>query len=295
MGWTSQYSLQNESGARYDLTAPAPVYLVNVQGLGITTSRDFGMLGNGFFLMTRDEVPTNPITGDLVFQYGAFGTYQNLVNWIGKAKTLYFCYAPLDTEYICRVKLNYIRKAQRDSAGWMRSTISVTPLTPFYVPVNDEVAIETGGPDSKAYLEHSGSYYYTYNDDLVYGPEISGDLAKQIVPAGHEPSAFLLRYTGAMDNPVITLTGESGTVYGECHITFSFQAGDTLELCTAPDNSYIHLIRAGVVTDLLDKVDLAYDPYPRAPVDEASVLRIEADEDVSGAAELIVYRYYRSV
>lgn len=297
MAWTSLYALQNEKGARFDLTAPASVYLVDVQGLGIATDRSFGSIGNGFFLLTSDEVPTNPITGDLIFQYGAFGTYESLINWISKAKTIYFCYSPLDVEYVCRVRLNYIRKGQRDSAGWMRGAISFYPLSPFYRLIDSEVTIETGGPNSKAYLEHDGEYYYTYDDDLVYGPEISGDLAKQIVPEGTEPSGFLLRYTGAIDNPVITLTGESGKVYGECHITQSFSAGDTLELCTAIDNSYVHMTHDGIVTDLMaeSKVDLAYDPYPRAPVDEPSILRIEADDDVTGSAELIVYRYYRSV
>ena len=35
MAWTSQYIFENEKGERYDLTAPAPVFLVNVEGLGI--------------------------------------------------------------------------------------------------------------------------------------------------------------------------------------------------------------------------------------------------------------------
>lgn len=297
MAWTSQYVLENEKGERYDMTAPAPVFLTNVQGLGIVTSRTFGSLGNGFFLMTSDEVPTNPITGDLVYHTSAFENYEQLVNWIGQAKTLFFCYAPLDAEYRCRVRLNYINKDRRSGSGVMRAAISFHPLTPWYQPEATEAAIDTGGPDSKAYLEHSGEYYYTYNSALVYGPEASGDLTKQIYPAGHEPSGLLIRYTGAIENPVISLVGASGTVYGECHIDEVFSVGETLELCTAPDNSYVHKIVGGVVTDLMaaSKVDLAFDPYPRAPVDEPSILTIDGDEDVSGKADLTVYRYYRSV
>lgn len=297
MGWTSQYTLENENGQRYELTAPGPVYLVNVEGLGISTSRSFGSIGGGFFLLTADEVPTNPITGDLLYQVGAFENYQQLLAFISQAKTLYFCYTPLDTEYRCRVRLNYINKEHRDGAGWMRAAVSFYPLTPWYQPEAAEVAIDTGGPDSKAYLEHSGEYYYTYNDALVYGPEVSGDLTKRIYPAGHEPSGLLIRYTGAIENPVISLVGTSGRVYGECHINETFAAGETIELCTAPDNSYVHKISAGVVTDLMaaSKVDLAFEPYPRAPVDEACVLTIDGDNPVSGAAELTVYRYYRSV
>ena len=157
MGWTSQYTLENENGQRYELTAPGPVYLVNVEGLGIATSRSFGSIGGGFFLLTADEVPTNPITGDLLYQVGAFENYQQLLAFISQAKTLYFCYAPLDTEYRCRVRLNFINKERRDSAGWMRAAVSFYPLTPWYQPEAAEVAIDTGGPDSKAYLYHSGS------------------------------------------------------------------------------------------------------------------------------------------
>lgn len=297
MGWTARYILENDSGERQDLTAPASVFMVNVEGLGIATSRSFGGLGNGFFLLTADEVPQNPITGDLIYQLGAYENYEALVNWIAKAKTLYFCYTPIETEYRCRVRLNYIQKDRRDSAGWMRAAISFHPLTPWYEKEAAEAAIETGGPDSKAYLEHSGDYYYTYDENLVYGPEIRGDLTKQIYPAGHEPSGILLRFTGAAENPVITLVGASGTIYGECHINDTFLAGDTLELCTAPDNSYVHKIVNGGVVDLVatSKVDLAYEVYPRVPVDETCILTIDAEEALSGSAEVTIYRYYRSV
>lgn len=297
MAWTSQFVLENEKGERYDLTAPAPVFLVNVKGLGIVTSRTFGSLGNGFFVTTSDEVPTNPITGDLVYYASAFENYENLVNWIGQAKTMFFCYSPLNAEFRCRVRLNYINKDRRDGGGVMRAAVSFHPLTPWYQPEETAATIDMGGPNAKAYLEHNGEYYYTYDDDLVYGPETPGDPTKTIYPAGHEPSGLLIRYTGAVVNPVVKLTGVSGTVYGECHIDETFTAGQTLELCTAPDNSYVHKISGGIVTDLMaaSKIDLAFEPYPRAPVDEASVLTITGDDPVQGEAEVTIYRYYRSV
>lgn len=297
MGWTSQYVLENEQGERYDLTAPAPVYLVNVTGLGISNKRNYASIGGGFFALVSDEKPQNPINGDLIYLEGAYTNYHNLVNWICRAKALYFCYTPLDTEYRCRVKLNYINKARRDEGGKMRAGISFHPETPLYEPETSEV-VEPISEYAKAYLEHNGEYYYTYDDNLVYGPEISEDMHKQIVPAGHEPSAFLLRYTGAIKNPVISIVGASGKVYGECHIADELVAGETLELCTAPDNCYVKKISSGgVETDLMlaSLVDLAFDPYPRAPVDESSVLSIVGDDPIAGTTELTVYRYYGSV
>lgn len=296
MGWTSGFALENERAERYDLTAPSPVFLVDVYGLGVVTERNYGEIGRNFFIVTEDTTYSNPIQGDLIYQPGAFGNYQQLVNFIAQAKELYFCYAPLDDEFRCKVKLDYINKDRRDKAGWMRAPISFNPLTPWFLPEAAVVEIDTGGPDAKGYLA-ANSYKYTYDSDLVYGPELTGDPTKTIYPAGHEPSGFLFRYTGAVAHPVISLVGASGTVYGECHIDETFVAGETIELCTAPDNSYVRKVSSGVVTDLMaaSKVDLAYEPYPRAPVDEASVLSITGDDHVTGKAELTIYRYYRSV
>lgn len=297
MGYTSQYVLENEKGERFNLTAPAPLFLVNVQGLGITTKRSYASLGGGFFRRIEDEIPQDPITGDVIYSDAAYSNYQALVSFILQAKLLYFCYTPLDTEYRCRVELNRIAKSARDGAGGMRANLSFHALTPLYEPVATEVAIDTGGPHAKAYLEHSGEYYYTYDDDLVYGPEITGDLSRQIYPAGHIPSGWLLRYTGFAEHPIVRLVGASGTVYGECHVLEDFDTGETLEISTAIDDCHVHKIVNGVVEDLVynNKVLMSIDPYPRAPVDEMSVLTIDAEETLGGAASLTLYRYYRSV
>lgn len=290
MGWTAQYVLENEKGERYNLTAPADIYLVNVEGLGITTKRTFASIGSGFFGLIDDDIPQNPITGDLKYREGAYDNYHGFVNWIMAAKTLYFCYTPLETEYRCRVRLNYINKARRDSAGYMTAAISFHPLTPLYEPVPTEFALAEDSPYAKIYT-------YTYNDKLVYAHELRDDLQKLIPAAGHEPSAFLLRYYGAAVNPVIKLTGESGTVYGECRISETFSAGDALVLCTEPNNSYVQRVHNGQTIDLMaaGKVDLNYDMYPRAPVDEGSILSLEGDEPIRGAGNLTIYYYYRSV
>jgi hypothetical protein len=312
MGWTSQYVLENESGERYDLTAPASVFLVNVQGLGAQTNRTLASLNDGFFLQTNVDVPNNAITGDLVYQLGAYGNYQNLVNWIMRAKELYFCYSPLDVEYRCRVELNFINKERRNSAGCMQATISFQPLTPFYLPTPTAIDVPRAGADSKGYEQQTVTVYldgvatsqtiycYTYDDALYYAPELGGDMAAQIIPSGHVPAAFLLRYTGAITNPVITLTGQqSGKIYGKCEVTGTFTGTDVLELCTAQRDSYVRKISGGVTTDLMaaGAVNLAFEPYPRAPVDEPSALTVEDGngDPLTGTAELTVFAYYRSV
>lgn len=297
MGWTSQYILENEAGERYDLTPPAPVFMVNVQGLGVAVNDDFGDLGDGFFFLTQKQDPQNGITGDLIYQDGAFGNFQTLVNWIHRAKTLYFCYTPIDTEYRRRVRLRTMQKSRRDGSGYMRAQISIEPLTPWYLPSPTDVTVTTTGADDKGYFEHSGDYYYEYDDDLQYGGDTAGDMTAQISAQGHIPAAFVLRYMGALTNPEIRLAGaNSGTVYGICKLTYTTGASDTLELSTLYDDSHIHKISSGgVVTDLLQYVDLNYEIYPHAAITEPTLLSITSGTAMTGTAELAVYYFYRSV
>ena len=51
----------------------------------------------------------------------------------------------------------------------------------------------------------------------------------------------------------------------------------------------------GKTTDALNNVDLAYEPFPRIPVNEDCVLLMSADSDILGRANVRVYYYYRSV
>lgn len=296
--WTSGFALENERGERYDLTASAPIYLVNVEGLGAAYNPTYGDLGGGFYRLLDNGDPQNGITGDLIYQAGAFANYQALVNWIMRAETLYFCYTPLDVEYRRRVRLNYIVKDKRDSAGWMRAVVSFDPLTPWYLPSPAEIGIAEDTGDTKTYLElDGGEYGYTYSDTLTYGGEAAGSMEALLMPAGHEPAAIVLRYTGAITNPRIRLVGAtSGTVYGICDLEVTLGASDMLELSTLYDNSYVKKISAGGAEEsLLENLNLAFDPYFHAPVTEPSVLSIESDAAVLGGAELLVYTYYRSV
>lgn len=313
MGWTAQYVLENENGERVDLTAPASIYMVNVEGLGAVGKNTFAPLGDGFFLLTDDQRSQEPITGDLIYQPGAYANYQTLVNWIMKAKILYFCYTPIEDEFRRVVELRYINKDRRDSGGWMRASISFDPLTPWYQDSRAEldITVWTGNIKEYAYVG-SGSesdednYAYTYGlddptaddpDELHYAGESASDMSAIIVPAGHEPAALLIRYRGEIANPIIRLVGEeTGTIYGVCDVEVTLEDGEAIELCTQRENSYIKKIGVdGAETSLLDDVDLSFNPYFRAPVTEAAILSIESNATITGAAELTVFNYYRSV
>ena len=313
MGWTAGYVLENENGERCNLTAPAPIFMVDVEGLGAVGDPAFAPLGDGFFLLTDDERSRESITGDLIYQEGAYGNYQNLVNWLMAAGTLIFCYTPLEDEFRRVVKLRYINKDRRNSGGIMRAAISFDPLTPWYQATNAELEISVTEANVKEYAyddegdpDDEDSYGYVYGiddptaddpDELVYGGEAAADMSAVIYPIGHEPAAFLLRYTGAIENPIIRLVGQdTGEVYGICDVAVTLAAGESIELCTQRENSYIKKIAAnGTESSLLNDVNLSFDPYFRAPVTEPAVISIESNAPITGAASLTVYNYYRSV
>lgn len=286
---TSKYVLENEAGSRYDLTAPASIFMVNVEGLGSVAKNSFAEISEGFYLQTRYATNQEPVVGELVYQAGAFGNYQTLVNWIMAAKTLYLCYTPLNVEYRRIVRLRDIGKSKRDGAGWMRAKISFEPETPWYLQSPAELDIAEESATAKRY-----DYVYT---GLKYGSDSAGAMTAQIAPRGHTPSGIVLRYYGAITSPEFRLTGvDTGKVYGICSLNVTTSATDTIELSTLPEDSYVKKIAAnGTETNLLDKVDLAFDPFFRAPVTEPSVLSIESDAAFSGTADIFVVAYYRTV
>lgn len=293
---TAKYVLEREDGSRFDLTVPASIFLVNVSGLGGASSNTFAPLGNGFFLQTNTEEPQENIQGDLVYQAGAYANYKTLVDWMAAAKMMYFCYDPLGTEYRKTVRVRAIGKDRRDSAGWMRASIVFEPLTPWLLPTPTAVGMQVTSGNVKAYTEHSGEYYYVFDNDLVYGEEL-GDFTTQIPATGHGPAGLLFRYHGAIDDPVIQLKRASGDIIGKVVIDGTFGANDTIEISTLQSDCHVYKISGGVVTDLVatGKVDLSFDPYFRAPADEASILTIEGDDAVTGTAELKVYSQWRTV
>ena len=66
---------------------------------------------------------------------------------------------------------------------------------------------------------------------------------------------------------------------------------------SCPDISFLPKLADifGITTDALDSVDLAYEPFPKIPVNEDCTLLMAADSDIVGRATVRVYYYYRSV
>lgn len=133
--------------------------------------------------------------------------------------------------------------------------------------------------------------------DLIYSSSNAGSMAVDLGTAGHIPAAFVLNYSGEIINPKITLKGSTtGQTYGVCALNITLSAGEQIEISTQYGNSYAHKIDgSGKVSDILECVDLAYEPFPRIPVSEDCTLYLGADEIIRGSATVRVYYYYRSV
>ena len=140
-------------------------------------------------------------------------------------------------------------------------------------------------------------YPFSYASDLIYSSSNAGSMAVDLGTAGHIPAAFVLNYSGEIINPKIALKGSTtGQTYGVCALNITLAAGEQIEVSTQYGNSYAHKIDgSGNVSDILECVDLAYEPFPRIPVSEDCTLYLGADEIIRGSATVRVYYYYRSV
>lgn len=288
-----QFYLENSAGDRYDLNGRAGVFFSSPEGLGFTLSPSYADLKQGFFRSVSDDTePQNAVTGTLTF-WGAdpYAAWQRFINWTASAGQLYLIYCPTgDQEYIKQVSIGYMSKGEKTAVGTLEVGASFTGLTPWYRPDATELSLENSQGNAIR-------YDYRYTSTLIYGADSASVLSGTIYPGGHVPGSVLLRYFGAILNPKVRLTGnQSGKTYGLCSVVASLEASDVFELSTLYRDSHAHKISAsGSVTDLLDGLSLASDPFFHVPVDEPCTISIEADSVFSGSAELQIFYYFRSV
>lgn len=287
-----KFYLENAAGERFGLQGEAGVYFTEPAGLGYELDPPFADLGRGFFSPLDEELePQGSVTGTLKFVPPAYSHYRALVDWIASAGSLLLIYCPFGSEEFQKaVSVEYLQKGELDKTRLLSSPVSFFGHSPWRRPVPAEIAMDSGEGQTRA--RYSGRY------PGRYGGDAAGAMSARISAAGHLPGAVLLRYHGAVTGPEIRLTGAvSGEVYGIARLPgASLQTGDTLELCTLWEDSYVRKISAsGAVTDLLPFLDISQDPFFHLPTDEDAVLTMESDAAFSGSAELLAYYYFRTV
>ena len=285
--------LQNAAGQRWGLNGDRGVYAHALAGFGFTLSPSFADLSRGFFVSVSDEEePQNTLPFTITFVRKPYETYEALVNWLAAAGTITIVYDPAGRQEYCRdVSINFVQKGEKNEVGWLECPCSFFCKTPWYLPA--PTILDMGGGDR----DDRKRYNYRYTKALRYGQNRLGVASSLIAGAGHIPGALELTYRGAITNPRIRLVGNvSGKTYGICSVSVVQSPTDTLKFSSRYENSYVKRIAAdGNETDLLDALDLSSTPFFHIPVDEPCTISVEADSTFSGAADLRIFYYYRSV
>ena len=290
-----RFYLEDETGFRYDLNNQngSRIFFHNPTGLGVSMSPSYVDLENGFYRDVAPEAESQgTIAGDLVFLGpAAYAAYRRFTDWIMAAASLYLVYLPYGTtEYYRQVSLNYLTKTELTAGTWLTVPVSFSCATPWYraAPGSMEVSQEAN---------NVLRYSFTYASGLAYSSSRAGTMSAEIPADGHIPAAFEFSIKGPLQNPVLILqSGTSNQVFGKCEVRASITPAQTLEISTRYGDSYVRAVSDdGAVTDLLDKVNLASDPFPRVPIGRDCFLSITAENEVTAAGKIKIFYYYRSI
>ena len=288
-----KFYFSNAFGERWPLQGEKGVYLSEPSGLGVQLSPSFADLQHGFFIPIDDDVePQSALHAALVFIRPAYPTYRQLINWLAAAKSLELVYCPYGSEeFHRRVDVQAVTKSELNKNAFLSCELSLLARSPWFKAAATRLDLESQTVDE------SMRYDIVYADDLIYGEDATSLLSGTLHPDGHIPAALSVTFYGGAVSPVISLTGDlTGKLYGACRIDDTIAAGETLLFSSEYVNSFIRKLTAqGVTVDLLDKIDLNGEPFPRLPITEPCTLSIAADAAISGAADVLVYYYYRSV
>nr|DAT23147.1 MAG TPA: Baseplate protein [Caudoviricetes sp.] len=288
-----KFFIENQQGSRIPLNGESGIFLSEPTGLGVTLSPSFADLHKGFFRSISGETePQSTVACDLVFKGDdAYADYRNFVDWCSAAGELFLIYKPFGTtEFYRGIQINYLTKTELTDTRWLVVPTSLACTTPWYraAPSRMSMSSEQG---------NVMQYPFRFSSDLSYSSSNAGSMAADLSAAGHIPASFVFTYTGAIINPKLTLQGvTSGKVYGICSLNATLNQGETLEVSTRYGESYVTITDSrGVPRDALESLNLAYEPFPRIPIDEDCTLYLAADGDIRGSATVRVFYYYRSV
>lgn len=295
------FYLQNETGSRIPLNNETGIFFSSPEGLGLDFGDTFADIGDGFFRMVSKKHNQRIIRGKLNFMKEPYKLYNTFINWCMGSKELYFIYKPLETQYYIHVDIESINKTEINPLGYLEAPIELRYLSPWYIPSPATITM-IGGDSVPFYFGtdlEPGSYFgddTTPTEDVFSGSS-SDQYVSDIHPIGHLPPAIKLFIKGECSNPVVSLIGnETGIEYGRCSVAYDFGVGDTFELSTMYEDSYVKAIDVlGVETDLLPYLDLTTEPFFKVPLNEDCTLTITDNGTLNGQVNGYVYYYYRSV
>lgn len=288
-----QLSFRNGAGERWGLNGQQDVYASDLSGFGLELAPDFNNLHRGFFSPIQEELEPQIQAGmTLTFTRNPYPQYRALINWLASAGTLTLIYNPDGTqEYWRDITPASIQKGELDVMGWLSTPCTFLCLTPWYLPVPTDLILDTDeDPDVLRYP-------YVYTPELHYGADSHAALSGKVSGSGHIPGALRLTVTGTIINPEFNLVdNQTGQQIGSCRVAVSLAEGEQLIFSTRYEESFVKKISAsGQETDLLDVLDITADPFFHIPVTGSYTFSIQSEAEISAAAQLQLYYYYRSV
>lgn len=309
-----RFYLENETGERIGLNNEKGIFLTEPSGLGLDFSDNFADLGEGFFRVSSKGNSQRAMSCKLNFvDRAAYAYYKDFVDWCMKAKKLYLIYGVPhymemqsksleyddivtygredgEIQYYAHVEVQSMGKTELTKAGYLEVPASFLYLSPWYLPVSPDV--DTLGMGDKCFR-----FFDCYIDEAYLAPLAVKEFEAIIEPQGHLPAAFEISYRGVTVNPVISLIGESGKLYGKCALNHSIvYDSTTLMLSTKYDEPYIKKrLASGAEVNLLKYVDLSEEPFFKMPTTERCTLKIEDDDVMNGYLTVKTLYYYRSV
>ena len=284
--------LTDENNNKIDLLGETGIWLTDVTGMGAEAEEGYADLSYGFFELTNDRNhPQQSINGTLIFTgENANAAWEDFAGRVLRADELYIAAAPVSDsrEYLRRIRVRYMQKDDR-KRNYLSVPVSFTCLTPWYERQKLEIGMAPVPTDAARFDE-------ARFDEDVFTASFDKSFTAEIPAAGHLPAALDFSFSGAVENPVLTLRGaDTGRLYARCAIAVTLSAGDRLEYSSEPTGCYVRKVTNGTAVDLSGLVSPDADPFALIPVTEGCVLTFDGDEDPDGEATAAVRYYYRSI
>lgn len=265
------------------------IWLVYPTGLGTVREASLESMKNAFFVETHHEFPMTPINAEFRFLRPAYQNYTAFVDWLFAADRLFLTYQPEATPFLREVSVASLQKTELEGGDWLVCPVVFNCYTPWYRREKLNIRLDPIPTDVSRFSTSrfgSGKFAQAFNQSF----------SAEIPQAGQLPATLELTFTGAVENPVITVVGmQTGKEYCRCEIQATLTSGDRLEYSSTPNDSYIRLISDGVVTDLSDSIKPSHDPFELIPNTEPTVLRFDGDDDPVGTAEAAIRYFWRTV
>ena len=280
-----RFYFQNSIGERVDLQGN--LFMHSPKGLGRSSKNEYASARSGFFANVDSEPEQMSFAGEIAILKDCYSAYQTLVNWLFAGLDVSIVYKPENIEYFADITIESLEKSEKSNGGILVIPISLKGRTPWYRALPKLLSL---APDdsSGCVLPYYLPYYLSAG-----GLENSAD----ILAGGHTEASLYTELYGPVTSPHITLKNNAdGEIIGQVTLSRTISDGETLVLSSVESETGIWVkSSSGALTDLIDEIDIAENPFFRVPQNTACTLTVTAASEIETEAQIKVYEYYWTV